>query len=89
MSLLPTSAPAILRAIDRWEELWQAAAGRMDPDRLRMSGFVRHSGEMCWLARKLVEFCLSGRDRTSPYFQRTGHDSPDELHGLLRELWGV
>ncbi|GAB1320959.1 Zn(2)-C6 fungal-type domain-containing protein [Madurella fahalii] len=86
MSLLPVSAPAILRAIDRWEELWGTVAGRVDPEQLRMSGYARHSGEMCWVARRLVEFSLSGRDRTSAYFQRIGHDSPDELHALLREL---
>lgn len=84
--LLETSAPAILRALDRWQELWRATVGQMDSEQLRMSGFVRHTEEFCWLARKLIEYSLSGRDQTSPFFQGSGHESLKELHDLLREL---
>ena len=86
MSLLQCSAPAILRATDRWEELWRATAGRLGDEKLRMIGFARHSGEFCWLARKLVEYSLAGKDKTSPYFQGVGHESLKELHELVREL---
>ena len=89
MSLLPISAPAILRAIGRWEELWREAAGQLGAEDMLRSGFLRHSGEMCWVARKLVAFSLSGKYRTSAYFQAVGHESLEPLHDLLRELRDV
>ncbi|KAL2021720.1 hypothetical protein VTK56DRAFT_6663 [Thermocarpiscus australiensis] len=86
MTLLRSSASAILRALDRWQELWRATAGTLDAEHLRRSGFVRHSGELHWLARKLVEHSLSGKDKTSAYLQGVDHETLNELHEFLREL---
>ncbi|KAK4151552.1 hypothetical protein C8A00DRAFT_45267 [Chaetomidium leptoderma] len=69
-SLLQTCIPALQRATARWEEL----------------GVVRHCGEFCWLANTLLKHSLAGKDKTTTYFQRRGHETPKELHGLLREL---
>lgn len=87
VGLLPLSAPALLRGLDRWEELWRAVVRQLDAEKLRRSGLVRHSGEMCWLARKLVECSTSGRDRELAYFRTVGHESLGPLHTMLRELW--
>ena len=89
MSLLQTSTPALQRATDRWQELWQAAVGRMHDEEVRISGFPRHSGEYYWLARGLLKYSLEGKDKTSPYYQGIGHETPKELHDLLRELRGL
>lgn len=89
MSLLQTSTPALRRAADRWQELWVAVTGRLDEQQLRLSGFVRHSAEFCWLAKALLDYSAAGKDRTIPYFQNIGHDSPKELYELLRELRGA
>ncbi|KAK3301711.1 uncharacterized protein B0T15DRAFT_544421 [Chaetomium strumarium] len=89
MSLLQTSIPALRRATDRWQELWRAVTAQLDAEQLRMSGIVRHSGEFCWLAKAFLEQALAGKDRTTPYFQRIGHDTPKELHEMLQELRGA
>ena len=88
MSLLQTSTPALQRATDRWQELWDAAVRHMDEEQLRIGGFPRHCGEYYWLARGLLKYSLEGRDKSSPYHQRIGHETPKELHDLLRELKG-
>lgn len=89
MSLLAASAPALLRAMDRWEELWRAVAAKLGDEKVRTSGYARHSGELCWLARKTIAYSLAGKDRTAPYFQVIGHESLKALHELLRELRGA
>ncbi|KAK3296384.1 uncharacterized protein B0H64DRAFT_475198 [Chaetomium fimeti] len=86
VSVLQTTIPAIERATDRWQELWRASVIRLDAEELRTSGLVRHCGEYCWLARALLKHAQEGKDRTSPYYQRIGHETPKELHDLLREL---
>lgn len=87
--LLQSSIPVFQRATDRWQELWRATVSHLDDETLRMSGFVRHCGEFCWLAKALLEHALAGKDKTTPYFQRIGHETRKELHDLLRELRGV
>lgn len=86
VSVLQTTIPAIQRATDRWQELWQESVSRLDDEELRTSGLVRHCGEYCWLARALLQHAQEGKDRASPYYQRIGHETPKELHDLLREL---
>jgi hypothetical protein len=87
-SLLPASTPALRRAADRWQELWEALTGQLDEEQLRMRGLSRHAGEWCWLAKALLEHCAAGKEQQSPYFQRLGHESSRELYELLRELRG-
>ncbi|KAK4039508.1 hypothetical protein C8A01DRAFT_16525 [Parachaetomium inaequale] len=89
MSLLQTSTPALQRATDRWQELWDAAVSHINDEQLRISGFPRHSGEYYWLARGLLKYSLEGKDKSSPYYRRIGHETPKELHDLLRELRGL
>ena len=88
-SLLHTALPALQRATDRWEELWQGAVSQQGEEELRMSGFVRHCGEFCWLAKAMLQHSRDGKDRTVPFYQRIGHDSPKELHGFVRALRGL
>jgi hypothetical protein len=61
----------------------------MNNEQLRISGFPRHCGEYSWLARALLKYSLEGKDKSSPYFLRIGHETPRELHDLLRELRGL
>jgi hypothetical protein len=89
MSLLQTIIPALRRATDRWQELWRAVTNQLDAEQLRMSGMVRHSDEFCWLAKAFLEQAVAGKDRTTPYFQRIGHDTAKELHEMLQELRGA
>lgn len=82
--LLPTAASAILRATTRWQELWDVAVGRIDSVQLARSGIVRHSGELCWLARKVVEISIAPGERPA-YLEGMAYDSLVELHSFLRK----
>ncbi|KLU90765.1 hypothetical protein MAPG_10616 [Magnaporthiopsis poae ATCC 64411] len=85
-NLLPASAPVIVRAISRWQALWDRAARGLTPEELSRRGLVRHSGELCWLAKKMLAVLVSGAAdaEDSGYFQGVAHDSLEELHGFLR-----
>ncbi len=87
-SLLHTTLPALQRATDRWEELWQGVLSQLGEEQLRMSGFVRHCGEFGWLARAMLQHSRDGKDRTVPFYDRIGHDTPKELHDFVRALRG-
>ncbi|KAL1840381.1 hypothetical protein VTJ49DRAFT_507 [Mycothermus thermophilus] len=85
-SLLRASDPALRRATERWQELWETTVADVDSEVLRMSGFARHCGEFRWLAIALLDWTAAGRDKALPYFQSMGHETPRELHALLKEL---
>jgi hypothetical protein len=86
VALLQTSTPALQRATDRWQELWRETLSHIDDEVVRMSGFARYSGELGWLASALLKHSASGKDETTPYYQRIGHATPKELHDLVRSL---
>lgn len=74
-----------MRATRRWEDLWKAAVSGIDGREMESSGLVKHSAEMCWLARKNIELSVSGRE-DSGYFSGVAHESLDPLHALIKEL---
>jgi hypothetical protein len=85
-ALLPASTSALSTAISRWGEIWKTVATSLGPDRLRKSGLARHSPELCWLAKKIVEGVASGDERLlkAKYLEEVAHDSLDELHELIQ-----
>lgn len=83
-NLLPASEPVIVRAVARWQRLWDRAARGLTAEELSRRGLVRHSGELCWLAKKMLAALVSGAAEDSGYFQGVAHDSLEELHGFLR-----
>ncbi|KAH9204381.1 hypothetical protein DL95DRAFT_496564, partial [Leptodontidium sp. 2 PMI_412] len=52
--LLQDTEGAILRAADRWEDLWHTVTEENRPEEPPLQGFVRHSKELSWFVRKLV-----------------------------------
>lgn len=86
VSLLRPCIPVLRRAVDRWQELWHATISQLDREQLRTSGFFRHCGEYGWVARAFLKESLDGKDKETPYYRRIGHDTPRELHDLLRKL---
>lgn len=90
MGLLPVSGAALLRATERWEQLWREATSLLAASRedvRYMAGTMSHylSPEMCWLARKLVEGGMSGCLEGLEYYQGA-HYSLDPLHALIKKL---
>ncbi|KAL0780264.1 hypothetical protein CaCOL14_004748 [Colletotrichum acutatum] len=84
MGVLPACAPALLRAVSRWEVMWDMIRGRMEPAAFEKAGMIRYNSELCWIARKLVHVSISG-DRSSAYMQKVGHDSLVQLHEFVRQ----
>ncbi|OHF01917.1 hypothetical protein CORC01_02795 [Colletotrichum orchidophilum] len=84
MGVLPACAPALLRAISRWEVMWDTIRGRIDPAAFERVGTIRHNSELCWIARKLIHVAISG-DKSSAYMQNVGHDSLVQLHEFVRQ----
>jgi len=90
MGLLRVSVATLLRATERWEQLWRqvtSALASSGEDVQYMVGTMSHylSPEMCWLARKLIEGGVDGRFERLEYYQGT-HYSLDPLHALIKKL---
>ncbi|GKT58072.1 transcription factor [Colletotrichum tofieldiae] len=84
MGVLPASAHSILRAVSRWEAMWESIRGRIDPEAFEKLGMVRYNSELCWAARKIIQVAISG-DKSSAYMQKVGHDSLVQLHEFVRQ----
>ncbi|KND89067.1 Transcriptional regulator MET32 [Tolypocladium ophioglossoides CBS 100239] len=84
MSTLPAVSPSILRAISRWQQLWEAVSEKAGQDCLQMTGMSRHCKEICYLIQKIVQVSSSGR-KLPPYLDRIGHDSLAELYNFILE----
>ncbi|KAL3963606.1 hypothetical protein ACCO45_000610 [Purpureocillium lilacinum] len=84
MSMMPVTSSAILRAISRWQELWEGQTARADEDRVEMTAMARHCSEFGCLVQKVVEASVSGR-KPPPYLDNVAHDSVDELYNLILE----
>ncbi|CRK19672.1 hypothetical protein BN1723_017802 [Verticillium longisporum] len=83
MSTLSASAPVILSAIERWQELWDRETTRLGPEKVRASGLFRHSGGVAWLVRRSVEVSI-GNGKQCAYTRGVDHDSLKELHDFLQ-----
>ncbi|KAG7116526.1 Transcription factor 1 like protein [Verticillium longisporum] len=83
MSTLSASAPVILSAIERWQELWDRETMRLGPEKVRASGLFRHSGGVAWLVRRSVEVSI-GNGQQCAYTKGVDHDSLKELHDFLQ-----
>lgn len=81
MSIMPFTAPALLRALARWQELWGDLTRELDTAALMKTGMSRHSNEMCHLTRKIVEACIN--KSRHPFFQKVGHKTVTELYSFL------
>ncbi|KAF9877223.1 hypothetical protein CkaCkLH20_05489 [Colletotrichum karsti] len=84
MGVLGPSSQNLMRAISRWEFMWETTRGRMDPGVFERSGMVRYNTELCWAAKKLIKVATAG-DKSSAYMQKVGHESLVELHEFVRQ----
>ncbi|OAA79149.1 Fungal transcriptional regulatory protein [Akanthomyces lecanii RCEF 1005] len=81
MSIMPFTAPALLRALARWQVLWNNLMRELDTAALMKTGMSRHSNEMCHLTRKIVEASINKSKH--PFFQKVGHKTVTELYSFL------
>ncbi|PNY28458.1 Transcriptional regulator MET32 [Tolypocladium capitatum] len=83
-SMLPFVSSSLLRALSRWQQLWEAVTAKVDQDYLQITGMSRHCGEFCCLSQKVIKVSVSGR-KLPPYLDRVGHDTVAELYNFILE----
>lgn len=71
-SVLPRSFDAtLLRALSRWEELWQKAKQKISPEKQAWLGVAKHAPEFVLVSRKILEASAEDRQGASEYLQST------------------
>lgn len=53
-SMLDSMGPKLIKALDRWERLWDAALANVPADEQRWLGVAKHSPEFARIARRIV-----------------------------------
>lgn len=81
MSMMPSSAAAILRALSRWQELWTDLVRELGSAEIMKTGLAGHSNESCLMTRKLIQASINKSQH--PYFQKVGHQSLTEIYSFL------
>jgi hypothetical protein len=82
--LLLSTHDVLLRATNRWKELWHTIYSRDVPEKACLVGFTKHCLELCWLAQKILEVARSGEAKGS-YTTSVPTDSMDQLHEFIKE----
>jgi hypothetical protein len=81
---MPSTYPTLLRATNRWKELWHHVYSKDLLDNKKLVGFTRYGLELWWLAQKILDLTHTG-DLSSPYMASGPTDSLEELHGFIRK----
>ncbi|KAH0423216.1 isoflavone reductase [Colletotrichum camelliae] len=81
-SLHDTGRINLLRALDRWTTLWNAAAHPKEPGSL---GVERNSPGLALLSRRIIEATGTEAARQCEYLQRVPKHDFSDLHRFIRE----
>lgn len=82
--MLPKSfASVLLRALDRWERLWQAAMGRVQNDQQGWLSIIAHSPEFASISRRIVEVSHTEEGKLSRYLNCTAQDDFGAFHEFI------
>ncbi|KAK5659802.1 hypothetical protein OQA88_1014 [Cercophora sp. LCS_1] len=84
MGLLPASSGTLLRAAERWQGLWDGVVKGMGEEGARRCGLARHSPELAWLMRRMIDGKTDERLVRSRYLAGVAHDGLDELYSLIK-----
>jgi hypothetical protein len=83
-SLVVTSLyQPLLRATNRWKELWVALRTRHRSEQGQFVGFTKYGPELCWLAQKLLQLTQSADSRCR-YMKAIPSNSFRDLHELIK-----
>lgn len=84
--MLPAIDPLILlRALDRWDCLWNAAMNLIPINQRKWLGIAINAPELSILARRIIEVNMTKEAKESRYLRRViGYDFVD-LHQFIRQ----
>lgn len=86
-SMLPTSnATVLLRALDRWDTIWDASMRRFSDEQRKWIGLARTAPEVSWLSRKILETNEREVGKKLAYFERVPGYVAEAAYDLIREL---
>ena len=80
--LAPATVEVILRALERWKNMWDVVSKNGEDGFVSHKGFERHAVEYWWLARTLLKIEQSGV-QSCRYMQPTPSDSAKDLHDFI------
>jgi hypothetical protein len=75
----------LLRALDRWKKLWDAAFSQVPLDQRRWLGISGHAPELAMLSRLIIETCGTERAKTLRYLQGIAGSDLTEFHHFLKQ----
>ncbi|KAH7128488.1 hypothetical protein B0J11DRAFT_459120 [Dendryphion nanum] len=81
--LASSSYLILLRATNRWREVWEKVKSRQTREQLPPFGFTKYGLELWWLAQKILELAQSN-DSESKYMSGAPTNSLQELHEFIR-----
>ncbi|KAF1829634.1 hypothetical protein BDW02DRAFT_138470 [Decorospora gaudefroyi] len=81
--LVSSTFPRLLRATNRWKEVWHIVSSREVSSGGRLVGFAKYGLELWWLTQKILE--LAQREDTQfRYMVNRPTDSLKELHDFIQ-----
>jgi hypothetical protein len=81
--LISATYEVLLRAINRWKDLWDNSHARDMPSKRRLAGFTKYCLELWQLAHKILEVAQD-RNPESAYMMHKPTDSLKELHSFIQ-----
>lgn len=75
------AAPKLLRAITRWQQLWNYVTVPLDNNTLLKANLTRHARDYSVLARALLDARIQGLQH--PFFDSVGHLTLRALYSFL------
>lgn len=82
--LLLSIHDVLLRATNRWKDLWHTVHSKNVSENTCLVGFTKHCLELCWLAQKILEVARFGEAKSS-YMTGVPTDSLNQLHEFIKE----
>ncbi|KAF1845290.1 uncharacterized protein K460DRAFT_311499, partial [Cucurbitaria berberidis CBS 394.84] len=82
--LIPSTFSSLLRATNRWKEVWHPVSSRELSTGGRLVGFAKYGLELWWLTQKILELAPF-EDTQSRYMIRRPTDSLKELHDFIQQ----
>ncbi|KAI1828262.1 hypothetical protein F4861DRAFT_174058 [Xylaria intraflava] len=88
--MLPaTFSSVILRALDRWDSLWDKAIRRIPPDKLQWLGVCKNSREFSSLTRRIVEVFETAKGEQPRYLRRIPAADMTDIHQFIDEYCSI
>ncbi|EEU48208.1 uncharacterized protein NECHADRAFT_75560 [Fusarium vanettenii 77-13-4] len=85
-SMLPASSSDILlRALNRWTPLWDAAMQQIPVDDRKWLGVSRYSPEVATISKRIIEVGGTEEGKNSPYLQCIGTYDMIAFHEFIRK----